>query len=166
MDRKTLDIRAMKEGDSHHLVNIDVKSSEFPFEFEDWQLLAHYFPEWRIMVSCLDETPVGFAIVELDKDELVMRIHKIVALPEAKRIGVDTTMLCHIEYEAQISGFAKIQLPVPSLACRGPGDPYDISEWLKNNQYRCVGTEEEIFEAYGEKIDAYIFEKNCLMVNA
>lgn len=160
MDRKDLDIRPMKEGDSHHLINVDLKTSEFPFGFQDWQLLAHYFPEWKIMVACLDETPVGFAIVEMDKEDRTVRIHKLVAMADARKLGVDNAILHTIEYEATISGYQKVQLPTPTSSCRGPGDPYDISEWLKKNKYVCVGTEESMFEAYGENMDGYIFEKN------
>lgn len=164
-NRMNLDIRPMKDGDSHHLINIDLKSSEFPFQFEDWQLLAHYFPDWKIMVGCLDETPVSFAIVEFEHDdEMVVRIHRIVAMPEGKKFGVHNAILYTIEYEATIAGFAKIQIPVPTSSCRGPEDPYDMSEWLKENKYRCVEIEEDMFEAYGETIEGYIFEKSCLEV--
>ena len=156
-----LDVRPMQQGDSHHLLNIDLKASEFPFDFDDWQTLARFFPEWKIAVATLDDTPVAFAIYEIDEEEKVVRVHKIAALPNARRIGVDSTLLSAIEYTAVTQGMSAVEIPVPASSCRGKDDPYDVSVWLNRNKYRCVRTEAGLYEAYGDDEDGYIFQKPC-----
>ena len=71
-----LDFRPMSAGDSHHLLDIDLKVSEFPWDVEDWQLLQKFFPDWEISVATLNKTPVGFSVVELSADDDLCRLYK------------------------------------------------------------------------------------------
>jgi hypothetical protein len=159
MKRKlALDLRPMSVGDSHHLLNIDLKVSEFPWDVEDWQLLQKFFPDWEISVATLNSTPVGFSVVELSADDDLCRIHKFAVLRRAQRIGVDNSLLNLIEYRTSIKSLGTLEYVASESACR-PGDPYDVSQWLIWHGFTCEATEPEMFEGYGKDYDAYLFRK-------
>lgn len=157
-----LDIRPMTGGDCHHLVNIDLKSSEFPFNFNDWHTMSKYFPDWKIVIGTLNKTPSAFAVFESDLDERVNVIHKFATLPIGRRLGVDTAILNSIEYETFISGFKAVHFWLSEFECQGGEDPYDMSNWLKRRGYKCTNTEPDMYYQYGRPADCYIFEKQCL----
>lgn len=159
MKRKlTLDIRPMSVGDSHHLLNIDLKVSEFPWDVEDWQLLQKFFPDWEISVATINKTPVGFSVVELSADDDLCRIHKFAVLLRARRIGVHLSLMNVIEYRTFTRSLGTIEYVASECCCR-PGDPYDVSEWLLRENFRCQDTEADMFEGYGKNYDAYLFRK-------
>lgn len=153
-----LDLRPMALGDSHHLINIDNKRSEFPWTVGDWQCFQRYFPEWEVSVVTLDETPVGFTVIELSKDENKCYIHKFAVLPKGLTVGIDLVLLNRVEYRTVTKGLNCIEYPVSESSCN-PGDPYDVSEWLLRNGFRCEETVEEMFEAYGSYYDGFLFRK-------
>ncbi len=154
-----MDIRPMTLGDSHHLINIDSKASEFAWDVEDWQILQKYFPDWKVWIVSLMDTPKAFAVVEVDHNEDISRIHKMAALPEARRIGADLSLLDTIEYDAVVSGVGTVEFVVSETSCRGGNDPYDISAWLLRRGFKCEETGRETYDAYGKMYDGFAFRK-------
>jgi hypothetical protein len=160
MDNKlSFGIRPMANGDSHYLVNIDRKVIENPWSIEEWQLLRFYFLDWQIIVSTIDEIPVGFYILEPSMEQNICRIHKLAALPEVKRYGIETSLLDHIEYSTMMSGINTIEYPVPEFSCLGENDPYDMSQWLLSKSFKCESLIKDSVEFYGYLYDIYVFKK-------
>lgn len=153
----TLDIRGVKDGDLHHLINIDRKGSEFPWDVEDWRIANIHFPEWRIIIATLDDEPVALALYEFNEkvDECV--IQKLVAIPEAK--WVLSMLLDKIEYGTYVQQLGAISFLISELECRGSFDPYDKSQWLKEHGFKWSLTHPNIYDAYGQRYDGYVFKK-------
>lgn len=162
---RDFDIRRMREGDSHHLVNIDLKTSEFPYDFEDWQLLGNYFQDWHIWVATDSQKPVAFAVVEIDENEHIARMHRIACLPEGKTIGIHNLLLMTLEGNYCQQKLKGIEMPVPHTMCMADNDPYNVSVWLKSHGYKCIRTVPDMFDGYGKDIEGYIFFKPCGVTN-
>lgn len=152
-------LRPMQLGDSPHLLNIDLKSSEFPWEVADWELLNNYFKHWRVLIALFNNTPAAFSVFELDSDEDSLHIHKLEALPIGKRVGLQFLMLDAIEHDGRCAALGVMDFIVPVSSCRGPGDPYDISEWVSRAGFKCQREEPSMFEGYGKEIAGYVFQK-------
>lgn len=139
--------------DCTHLMNIDRKSTEFPYDFEDWQQL-NLMSDWFAFLTTYKNTPCGFVIYELST---CLRVHRLAVLPEFRHQGVGVTLLSIAETNA---GNRKLyEIPVPETSCRGGDDPYDVSKWLSLRGYKCEETVEGMFFGYGKDIDGFIFRK-------
>lgn len=158
MTKLALNLRPLLAGDSHHLLNLDNKVSEFPWDVEDWQLLQKFFPEWEVSVVTLNETPKGFSVIELSADEGVCRIHKLVAQPNG--VGLLNVLMDRIEYRAFIKQLDVIELIVSETECRGGDDPYDKTKWMRQQGFKCEDIQTGLFEAYGNQYDGYVFHKS------
>lgn len=158
-DLLEFDIRPQEAGDSFHLLNIDRKGSEIPFEVTDWQLVQRDFPAWQIKVATVRETPCAFVLYELDTMNGVASIHKLAALPFARTIGIPNFFVDIVRHLAVIKGFTHIETILPTYECRGKNDPYDVSAWLLSVGFVWKETLTEVFEAYGKVVDAYVFHK-------
>lgn len=154
-----LDVRSMGPGDSHRLIDIDLKVSEFPWAIGKWYNLQWTSEDWDITVATLNNTPVGFSIIESLVDIDICRIHRLVVLNLAQRIGLNNMLLDRAQYAAVIRGLTIIEFMVSEVSCRGMNDPYDLSVWLLKQSFKCEKIEKERFEAYGKKYDGYLFRK-------
>ncbi len=141
--------------DSAHVMNIDQKSTEYPYDFQDWQSL-NMIPDWYGFICTHKETPCGFVLYELLD---CLRIHRLAVLPEYRRHGVGITLLHLAEENARLKQVKLFEFPVPETSCRGGNDPYDMSKWLNLQNYRCEEIQEAMFNGYGKDIDGYIFRK-------
>jgi hypothetical protein len=153
---KSLDLRPMKAGDSNHLLSIDRKSSEFPWEVEDWQLIQQYFPGWEVSVATLNGTPKGFSVIELSDEKDACYIQKLVALGNDDDLR--QLLLARITFRTLVKGFSSILYSTCELNCC-PGDPYDESVWLQSQGFTYNATEVGEYSAYGRDYDGYIFSK-------
>lgn len=155
-----IELRGPQTGDSHHLLNIDSKTNEFPWDTEDWQIARMYFPHWKVYIGTVCREPAAFALASSDKEKDVCEIHRIAALPDAKVKGLDAMILDTIEYDAFIAGVGYLQIVLPETSCRGGDDPYDMSRWLNRMGFHCDEVKEESFEAYGNVYQEFVFRKS------
>lgn len=161
-DLMDLDIRPFQLGDAPHILNIDLKCSEFPFDIEDWQMIKSYFPHWEILMAVIRKQPCAFIMYDYDSENRVGNLHKFAALPYALKAGVIGYLIDVISNTALLRGFTHLELIVPSNSCRGGNDTYDRSSLLLRNNFKCTKIITEAFEAYGEADDGFVFRKTIM----
>lgn len=154
-----LEIRQTRDSDAHYLVDIDRKSYEHPFDVRDWQSLAIDFPSWDMCIASVDQHHCGYSVAEDNRADGIVTVHRLGVSPQYRRRGIGSLLMHRIEYKALANHATAIEIPVPETSCRGPNDPYDVSEWLKKLGYRCTRSCEAMFTAYGKAIEGYIFGK-------
>lgn len=142
--------REIGPGDSHLLVSLDRKFSEFPYDIQDWQLIRNFFQDWWVDILMDGDEIVGFVITEFS-EKVGLVIHRMAGDLDAA--------LERVEERAREGMITVLQYEVPECCCRGAGDPYDVSAWLLSNGFRCEDTKKEEFEAYGNLVDVYVFRK-------
>ena len=152
-----LKIRPLNKTDSHHLLNLDLKTSEYPWSSDDWELMDKFFPEWEVSIATVDGVPKGFSVTELDIKRNIQRIHKLVVIKPYPTLK--TLLLERIEYRAFVHSVSTIEFILSETECRGKDDPYDRSTWLKRQGFRCEGIHKDTFEAYGNVFDGFVFRK-------
>jgi len=153
------EVRSMTHGDIHYLLNIDVKVSEFSWGLLEWNFINEFFDSWMVTVGILHGEPKGFAVWEIDQNDDVARIHKFAVHPSAKKIGLDNSILDDLNYQSTRKGLGEIEFYVSEYNCGGENDPYDISGWLLEKGFKCVGIDRDIFLMYGRSNDAFKFRK-------
>jgi len=152
-----LKLRPLDRTDSHYLLDIDNKVSEYPWGPDEWELMDKFFPEWETSIATVNSTPKGFSVTELDKERGVQLIHKLVVRESHPTLR--TLLLERLEYRAFVHSISTIEFVLSETECRGKDDPYDRSAWLKRQGFRCENIRKDTFESYGKVFDGFVFRK-------
>lgn len=147
-------IRSIMIKDLNWLMDIDIKSYEYPWSIEQWKKLADGL-QYVILVALVKNVPVGF--VAYDRTQGEVEILRIAVKPSYRRKGIGTKLLYTVEKGA--GTLNRIRIVVPEIQCF-PGHEDDVSQWLLKRGYVAVPPIlKNHFQFCGNNIDGFTFIK-------
>ncbi|OGN96977.1 MAG: hypothetical protein A2Z77_00575 [Chloroflexi bacterium RBG_13_51_36] len=137
------------------LRDLDMRCYFYPVPEVGW---SHALLDSACVVNMvkLSNRPLGYSIVEpLGKG---LRIHRLGVLKKFRGIGVAKRLLHKAEDMRRDTGADALTIMVPEIHCL-PGDPDDVSGYLKSQGFLAYATQLDAFRMYGRKYDGIIFKR-------
>lgn len=151
-------IRTAQTKDVHHLVDIDLKSYDYPWSVDKWRKLSED-PTCIIVVASFKVEPISLCIWQKKPAVKEAEILRLATKPKYRKRGVATFLLNAAEHSAKVHELAKVTIIVPEISCF-PGHPDDISQWLLKHGYQAIAPIlKNQFYMYGKHCDGFKFEK-------
>jgi GNAT superfamily N-acetyltransferase len=152
----TLSLRPALGNDINFLVDIDLKSYDYPWSIDKWQSLA-FDPTCVIVLAIINVEPVGFVAWRKKTAIKEAEILRLAVKPAYRKCGVGSLLLSSVEITACESGLQEIVIIVPEVYCF-PGHKNDVSQWLLARGFRAVAPIfKNYFDLYGSKVDGFKF---------
>ncbi len=152
----TPSIRLAQPNDIHSLVDIDLKSYDYPWPLDRWREAAAD-PTCVIMVATIRAESVGVCAWRKRPTIKEGDILKLATKPDYRKQGVGTMLLSIVETSIADHGLHTATITVPELNCF-PGHPDDVSVWLRKKGYQVVlPILRECFYMYGSRCDGFKF---------
>jgi len=151
-------IRKFLDQDINYVMDIDLKSYFTPFTLDEWRAIADD-ATCELLVATCEGVPVGVVIWRKNRKEKEGEIVRLGVKPCERNSGIGSQLLEAVEYEALRVRLDKLYMVVPEVKC-SPGDPDDVSVWLRVNGFRAtLPIIPAVTQMYGRSIDGYRFEK-------
>lgn len=157
-------VRLTQPNDVNSITALDMKCYQYPLSLEGWkQFLSEVNDTNRVVVLEKSRRAIGFAAYELVEDlstgDSHVEITKLGILPEYRRQGHGSTLIESIEGGARRLKADRISILIPEIHCF-PGDPDDVSLFLKYNGYYPSGVIKYNCQVmYGHQVDGFYFVK-------
>jgi GNAT superfamily N-acetyltransferase len=140
--------------DLNVLKDIDTRSNFYPLEDDAW-VYAVVDGHCANYGATIGKVMVGFALAEQADTLLIMRL---CVRPNFRHHGVGTALVDKMVGLAQDLHVTTLSITIPEIHCL-PGDPDDVSLWLKWKGFRATKVLRDIYYMYGDKIDGFRFER-------
>ena len=149
-------IRPAQVRDVHSLVDIDLKSYDYPWAVDKWRELAAD-TTCDILIASLRVEPIGMCVWQTSPDGKEGELLRLAVKPVYRECGIGSLLLATVELEVREKGLEKLVIIVPEVKCF-PGHPDDVSQWLLVRRYR-AGTPilKDHFSMYGSRCDGFKF---------
>ena len=148
-----IDFRASTEKDAHYLLDIDLKCFDYAWLPEDWRAIS------KACYGCVatwNETPIGMAIFGQTPYGNV-EILKLAVKSSYRNRGIGSRLVFNCLLYAREIHALRLLMVVPEGQLR-PGEPGDISSWLKHRGFRAqVPLLRNYFTFYGQPEDGVVF---------
>ena len=148
-----IDFRAAEQKDAHYLIDIDIKCFDDAWTPEDWRFAAKY------CVACVatwNGAPVGMAVFYNDFMGSI-EIVKVAVKRPYRNMGIARRLIFNCILYARELYATRLVMIVPESKLR-PGEPDDLSEWLKALRFRAqVPLFKNYFTFCGEPEDGVVF---------
>lgn len=137
------------------LRDIDIKTYFYPVPDDGW---AHALVDSSCVVYMvrLGRHHIAYMIVEPSKHNL--RVHRLGVIRQYRGHGAAKMLLTKAEELRRATKSKALEVIVPEIHCL-PGDPDDISLFLKFQGFKATGIKLDFFTMYGRKYDGFIFER-------
>jgi len=149
-------LRPASGNDINFLIDIDLKSYDYPWSVDKWRLLA-LNPACTVTLATVNMEPVGFVAwgkIIADKEVEILRL---AVKPTYRNNGIGSLLLGSVEINANENGIQKITLIVPEIYCF-PNCKGDVSRWLLARGYQATKPIfKDYFNMYGSKVDGFKF---------
>ena len=135
--------------------DLDLKCYPYPLENDAWTFV---FVDSTCVVHIVYvyNKPVGFQILEPIESNL--RVWRLGVLRKFNGRGAGKALLARAdEFRAAIKA-PVLDTVVPEIHCL-PGDPDDVSVWLKFQGFKATKVKKDYFDMYGRKYDGFVFER-------
>jgi len=135
--------------------DLDVKCYFYPVPQEGW---AHALVDSSCVVNMvkIGARPIGFSILEPYGENL--RIHRLGVIKRFRGLGAAKRLLHRAEDLRSATKSSSLETVIPEIQCL-PGDPDDVSTFLKFQGFQATGIKRDFFSMYGRKYDGFIFER-------
>lgn len=136
------------------LQKIDCMSYDMPLPEDQWETLVKQY-DMRQATLGFSSTPVGFAIG--GQNHRGYYLVRVAVAPGQRRLGIGTLLVAGIVSAARRYQHPKIYLDTfESSIC--PGQPGDVSAFLKSCGFRATGVNKNQFRDMGEYVDGVTWE--------
>jgi GNAT superfamily N-acetyltransferase len=151
-------IRLAQARDLHPLVDIDLKSYDYPWSVDKWRKFVTD-PTCMILLASFKVEPVGMCIWQKKLAIKEAEILRIATKPAYRGKGAGIFLLHGVETGAKEHGLEKVTVIVPEIKCF-PGYPDDVSQWLLNRGYKAITPIlKDHFYMFGGRCDGFKFVK-------
>lgn len=149
-------IRPAQVRDVHSLVDIDLKSYDYPWTIDKWRKLAAD-STCDILLASLKAEPIGVCVWQKKPAKKEGELLRLAVKPAYRNLGVGSLLLCTVELEAKDNDLESMVIIVPEIKCFS-GHPDDVSQWLLDHKYRAVTPIlKDHFSMYGSRCDGFKF---------
>jgi GNAT superfamily N-acetyltransferase len=136
------------------LKDIDLRSNFYPLEDDAWAY-AVVDGQCANYGASIGKVMVGFALAEQSESLLIMRL---CVRPNYRHNGVGSKLMDKMVSLAHDLHVPTLSITIPEIHCF-PGDPDDVSLWLKWKGFRATKVLKNIYYMYGDTIDGFRFER-------
>jgi len=145
--------RAAEQKDAHYLIDIDIKCFDYAWTPEEGRQVSKYC---GACVATWNDTPVGMAVFCNDHMGSIEIVTVAVKKPY-RNMGIARRLIFNCILYARELCATRLVMVVPESRLR-PGEPDDLSGWLKRLQFRAqVPLLTNHFTFYGEPEDGVVF---------
>jgi N-acetylglutamate synthase-like GNAT family acetyltransferase len=151
-------IRTAQTKDVHHLVDIDLKSYDYPWTVDEWRKLSED-PTCIIVIASFKVEPISVCVWRKKPAVKEAEILRLATKPKYRKRGAATFLLNAAEHSAKAHELEKVTIIVPEINCF-PGHFDDVSQWLLKRGYQAIAPIlKNHFYMYGKRCDGFKFEK-------
>lgn len=149
-------VRPAYPTDLNYVMDIDLKSYEYPWTQDDWQTINDD-KTYHKFVATLSTRPIGFAIWTKEENEAV--IIRLAVKRSHQRQGAGSRLLEALETDALTNSCSIISIIVPEFNCC-PKSADDVSQWLLNRGFKTMlPIIPQYALMYGQFVDGFKFIK-------
>lgn len=149
-------VRVARANDINHVVDIDLKSYDYPWPVEKWRKFI-VDPTCITILASFKAEPVGVCVWQKKPAVDEAEILKLATKPAHRNKGVATFLLNAVQMTAIDYGLKLVTIIVPEINCF-PGHPDDVSQWLLEQGYKAITPIlKNHFYMYGKKCDGFKF---------
>jgi len=142
--------------DMNALKDIDLRSYQYPLSQDTWSRVLVDSP-CKVFLATIGTRTVGFIVLEAHETR-GLQVQRLAVSALFRGKGIATELLAKAESLARDLHIDKLSATVPEIHCL-PGDPDDISLWLKFKGFRAVGIRRGFYHMYGDYLDGFVFER-------
>jgi L-amino acid N-acyltransferase YncA len=166
--RWTPNVRLSRPDDINIIRALDAKCYDYPLEMKEWEKLINQSGKnnkARCVVVEAARKPLGFAVWSTflstgGHSRNVQFLYKLGVKKDKRRNGLGTLMLDTCISEAVKAQAEVVRTIVPEIHC-DPGDPDDVSIFLKKSEFVATGEiVENYVQMFGQLVDGFVFEKD------
>jgi len=150
-----IEVRRATSRDMNALVDMDLKSHEYPWPAENWGTVIPH-PETVIFIAQLGVKNVGFCVAQALSGEL--KILRMGTVQKARGSGVAKAIMRELNALANSLRSDTLTVLVPEIHCL-PGHPDDVSALLNKAGFQATEIIKDNFLMYGEQVDGFKFVK-------
>lgn len=135
--------------------DLDVRTYFYPLTNDGW---AYVFNDNACVVylCTIGKRSIGFMILEPSGNN--MRLHRLGILRQFRGLGAAKLLMRKAEEFRAATKSAALEVTVPEIHC-APGDPDDVSVFLKWQGFKATGVKTDFYSMYGRKYDGFVFER-------
>jgi len=149
-------LRPALGNDINFLIDIDLKSYDYPWLVDKWRSLA-LNSVCTVTLATMNMGPVGFVAWKKKIADKEAEILRLAVKPAYRNNGAGSLLLGSVEVDANENGIQKITLIVPEIHCF-PNHKNDVSQWLLARGYQAIKPIfKNYFDMYGSKVDGFKF---------
>ena len=143
------------------LKDIDLKTYHYPLAQDAWTYALVDSPCTVYLVN-YSRKAVAYAVVEPSPcNEKNLRLQRCGVLRDFRGFGVAKFILRDVSQTAKDMLMTRVEVLIPEVHCL-PGDPDDVSLWLKFQGFRAASIIKNCFDMYGEDYDGFLFERSVI----
>ena len=137
------------------LKDLDLKTYHYQIDDNGWK---YAFSDDGCVVYTIkiSRTHIGFMITQPHRHNL--RIVRMGVRKRYRGLGAGKKLLQKAEEMQVVTMAHKLEAEVPEIHCL-PGDPDDVSMWLKFQGFRATRVRADAFPMYGNLYDGILFER-------
>jgi ribosomal protein S18 acetylase RimI-like enzyme len=149
-----INIHEVSVKDLNTLKDIDLRSNFYPLEEDAWaySVVDGHCANYGASIG---KVMVGFVLAEQIETLMILRL---CVRPNYRHHGVGTKLMDKMASLARDLHVSTMSIIIPEIHCL-PGDPDDVSLWLKWRGFRATKILKDGFYMYGDKIDGFKFER-------
>ena len=136
------------------LKDIDLRSNFYPLEEDAWAY-AVVDGHCANYGASIGKVMVGLALAEQADSLMILRL---CVRPNFRHNGVGSALMAKMVSLAEDLHVNTLSITIPEIHCL-PGDPDDVSLWLKWKEFRATKILKDIYYMYGDTIDGFKFER-------